>query len=87
MIDYKELYPICGAKPSPVDERDYPLTNLIPKADSRPPLEFSKPVNKDSVLNQGNIGCCVACSAELTRNLKEIEQSNDYKSECLTLTV
>jgi len=76
MIDYKELYPICGAKPSPIDERDYPLTNLIPKA-TKLPRRFRISVDKDSILNQGNVGCCVACSLALIRHLKEKEQSND----------
>lgn len=75
-IDHKEKYPICGAKPSPKDERDYPLTNIIPMA-SNSPRKFSRKVDKSSVLDQGQIGCCVACSTELTRHLTEKEQSND----------
>lgn len=78
MIDYKELYSVCGAIPSPIDERDYPLTNIIPMA-SNPPRKFSIKVDKSAILDQGQVGCCVACSLALTRHLKEKEQSNDDK--------
>lgn len=76
MIDYKELYSVCGAKPSLKDDRDYNLNKIIPKS-VKPPRQFRINVDKDSILNQGNVGCCVACSLALTRHLKEKEQSND----------
>lgn len=68
-----------GALPSPKDDRDYKLENLIACAPSAAlPSEYINPlVQEIEVLDQGLSSECVACSLSYLRWLMEYNQSNN----------
>ena len=49
MIDYKEKYKICGALPSPKDDRDYPINMLIAKAPKLRLYRYIKPARESRI--------------------------------------
>lgn len=85
-----------GAKPSPIDVRDYPVKQIIPCARELP-AEFTTDFPK-IVFNQKHSNMCVGCSIAMQRYIYESKQSgitepfspayayanrgeNDYKGE------
>lgn len=78
-MDFKD-YPL-GAIPSPKDDRDYQLTDLIVCApNSALPSSYINPlVSKIEILDQGASSECVACSLVYLRWLCEYNQSNNQK--------
>lgn len=64
-----------GYKPSPVDERDYRLSQLISCA-PRLPEEYINPTPLH-IFDQGNTCSCVACSAAQGKHLLEYRQTDD----------
>lgn len=68
-----------GALPSPIDQRDYQIHNLIAGAGSEElPSEYINPLSKTiKVLDQGLSSECVACSLSYLRYLTEYNQSNN----------
>jgi len=72
--DYK-LYNL-GAQPSPSDNRDYPITRLVPMLNDFP-SEFAYEYNHE-VKNQGLIGSCVAHSLTYCREITEEKQLDQY---------
>lgn len=73
-MDYTQI-PL-SAKPSPQDERDYPLAKLTATPQSFPD-EFIIPYSHE-IKNQGNVGSCVAHSLTYCREMVEEKQSGAY---------
>ena len=69
-----------GAIPSPIDERDYQITDLIPCSGQLPDTYINPLVNEIEVLDQGTSNECVACSLSYLRWLTEYSQSNNKKT-------
>lgn len=68
-----------GAIPSPKDERDYQLSELIASASSFPD-EYINPIARTvNVFNQGGTSMCVACSLSALRWFTEYNQSNNRR--------
>ncbi len=68
-----------GFIPSPKDDRDYKLSELI-SCSARLPEEYINPlVNEIEIVDQGSSLECVACSLAYLRYLTEYEQSNNRK--------
>lgn len=74
-MDYSK-FPL-GAKPSPPDERDFPITKLTPIKYTFPE-EFILPYNHE-IKNQGQINSCVAHSLAYCREIVEEQQSGTFK--------
>ena len=74
MINYKEKYKICGALPSPKDDRDYPINMLIAKAPKLP--HYFRTNVGQPILDQGNVGCCVAETLVTIKWIQEHMQNN-----------
>ena len=74
-MDYTKI-PL-GAIPSPPDERDFPITKLVPRAVSFPE-EFILHYNHE-IKNQGTVNSCVAHSLAYCREIVEEQQLNEYK--------
>ena len=72
-------YSLNGAIPSPIDERDYQLSDLIACGSAHSlPSEYINPLVKDiEILDQGTSSTCVACSLSYLRYLIEYKQSNN----------
>lgn len=68
-----------GAIPSPIDERDYQITDLIPCSGRLPDTYINPLVNEIEILDQGMSNECVACSLSYLRWLTEYSQSNNKK--------
>lgn len=62
------------ARPSFKDERDYPISKLVANS-IRLPIAYRTNVGVE-VIDQGDIGCCVACSLAYAREIKERLQGN-----------
>jgi hypothetical protein len=73
-MDYKRI-PL-KAFPSKPDNRDYPITRLVPKLPSFP--EEYRIIYPHEVKNQGEIGSCVAHSLAYAREIIEEKQSAQY---------
>ena len=76
---YKNLK---GAIPSPQDDRDFLVSqsaNPIAYATVNTLTAYRTPI-KLEIVNQGDIGCCVACSLAYCRYIQEYGQSNNRLS-------
>lgn len=68
-----------GAIPSPIDDRDYQITDLISCSGQVPNTYINPLVSEIEVLDQGTSNECVACSLSYLRWLTEYSQSNNKK--------
>ena len=73
----KELRGKLGAMPSPIDKRDYKLTNLMASAPVLAPIY--EPKIMGPVLNQGQSSQCVACSLALVKYIIEKQQTGNVQ--------
>lgn len=71
-MDFKEKYKVCGVLPSPEDNRDYPINKLIAKAPKLP--RYCRTDLGQPVLDQGEVGCCVAETLATIKWLQENTQ-------------
>ena len=69
-----------GAIPSPIDERDYQITDLIPCSGQLPDTYINPLVSEIEILDQVTSNECVACSLSYLRWLTEYSQSNNKKT-------
>lgn len=79
MIDIEKIKNQKGAFPSPKDERDYLVSKSaspLTMANISTLKEYRTPINLE-IVNQGDIGCCVACSLAYCRYIAEYNQSNN----------
>ncbi len=68
-----------SAIPSPKDDRDYPITKLVPRVEAFP-NKFCLDLSKLTIKDQGDVGSCVAHSVSYTRELTEWKQSGNFKN-------
>lgn len=66
-----------GAIPSPADNRDYVITDLIACSGNFPEVYKNPVINIAPVYDQGVTNSCVACSLALMRWLQEYNQSGN----------
>lgn len=76
-IDYKQYK--LGAFKSPPDERDYNISRLISQLPSTTEPDVFEYDYSEYIKDQGNIGQCVSASGSATREIKEKEQTGEYK--------
>jgi hypothetical protein len=74
-MEYRN-YPL-NAKPSPLDERDYPISMLVPLQQTFP--ESFAWTYLGEIKNQGAIGSCVAHSLAYTREIMEYNQTGVFQ--------
>ena len=79
MFDVEKYKKLKGAIPSPKDDRDWLIAksaNPLAYANVSTLKEYRTPVELD-IVDQGEIGCCVACSLAYCRYIAEHGQSNN----------
>ncbi len=76
-MDFKERFgnKYIGVYSSPHDERDYPLSNLIPTGAIVPPSKYSTP-RPNFIYNQGTSYECAACAYSTIRYLQESDTNS-----------
>lgn len=76
-MDYKSVYKPNGVIKSTYDERDYKISELVQKAIDLP-KEYINPTPL-IILDQGQVGCCVACAGSQAKHIIEYNQTGDNK--------